>query len=145
MGRLKKDHSGWHSHGLYLKYQQPTVEEPTFKHKRKKNTNKWCKGKVGREHDLLRIFYRTYNNGRGYEWDYYNNKLYRIIITRCMTCGKEFWSNKGKNIPLVIPVRLESVKMPVQVKVNGKAVPIDYREYETNRYWCSACQMWELK
>lgn len=51
MGRLKKDHSGWKSHGKWLKYQHPKIEEVPKQGKKSKNTRKWCKGKVGVKHD----------------------------------------------------------------------------------------------
>lgn len=51
MGRLKKDHSNWRTMGLWKKYQHPNVYETPKRVKRSKNTKRWCKGKVGREHD----------------------------------------------------------------------------------------------
>ena len=38
MGRLKRDHSGWRTSGLWLKYQNPMVEDKPLKGKSKKNT-----------------------------------------------------------------------------------------------------------
>lgn len=142
MARLKRDHSGWHSHGLYKKYQDPKIKEAPVKQKSKKDTKKWCKGKVGVEHDLIRTFYRSYNHGRQYDFDYYNGKLMKYIECSCVTCGKTFYRPNNKSIRLVIPVRSDGVRMPIQVKVDGKAVPIDPMAYSSH-HWCSACQMWE--
>lgn len=51
MGRIKKDHSNWKTMGLWKRFQYPKVEEESKKPKSKKNTKKWCKGKVGVKHD----------------------------------------------------------------------------------------------
>lgn len=50
MGRLKKDHTGWRTSGLWLKYKFPTINEYLPRLKRKKDTKKWCKGKKGIKH-----------------------------------------------------------------------------------------------
>lgn len=52
-------------------------EVPQHKGKRK-NTKKWCKGKVGVEHSFLPVLK---------EFTYMS-----IRISRCENCGKEKWS-----------------------------------------------------
>lgn len=143
MAKISHGANTWSSEGLAKKYKaQENFDSGKIKHKSKKDTNKWCKGKVGREHELIRTFYRTWNNGKGYDWEYHDNKLYKLLVTRCLTCGKEFWHNKGKTAPLIIPVRSEGFRMPVQVKVNGKAIPIEPRLF--THHWCESCERWEL-
>lgn len=117
MGRIKKDHSGYHTHGLWKKYQQPSVEDKPTKHKSKKNTKRWCRGKVGSEHALVRRF-------KHYGW---SSRRSNVIYTVCTNCGKKFCKTKNSGIPLEIEIdeSNESVVYPVQVKVNGEAVPID--------------------
>lgn len=141
MGRLKKDHSGWKTSGLYMKYQQPAIKEKPVKQKSKKDTNKWCKGKVGREHDLIRVFYHTYDNGRYFDYDYWNGRLFYLTIGMCKTCGKTFWGNKAKSMPLIIPVRSHSLSVPVQVKINGRALPFEYHERHGD--YCEYHEEWE--
>lgn len=76
MGRLKKDHDGWKSAGLWLKYQYPKIEEePRTTHK-KKNTRKWCKGRKGVEHD-----YELVEKHKFLDWSW---KIYK-----CINCGKQ--------------------------------------------------------
>ena len=137
MARLKRDHSGWSSHGLYLKYQQPKVDETVHSKKTKKNTRKWCRGKVGVEHKLERYFWR-------YGWA---SKRSTWIRSRCTECRKEFHS-KDSSIPLRIELdESDGVAHPVQVKLNGKAIPFDREtiEYINNGYggyWCGQCHEW---
>lgn len=137
MGRLKKDHSGWHTSGLWLKYKEPTVEEQQPRHKSKKNTREWCRGKKGQPHELIRVFYRTHGNGKYFDWGYWNGRLFKYTETVCTNCGKRFW-NKNKGIPLVIPVKDESEEYPVQVKVNGVIQPIHPSRY-LDQHYCWDC------
>lgn len=135
MARLKRDHSGWSSSGLYLKYQQPTTNEEPIKKSSKKNTTKWCRGKSGVEHQLQRYFWR-------YGWE---SKRTNWIRTRCVDCRKEF-HRKDSNIPLRIDIDEDNcyVSYPVQVKVNGKAIPFNFCQLESLRleswHWCKRCK-----
>lgn len=134
MARLKHDHSGWRSHGLYKKYQSPAVDEAAHSRKTKKNTRKWCRGKVGTEHVLRRYFWHT-----GWE-----SKRTNWIRSKCVVCGKEF-RNKDKSIPLTIELdERDGKSYPIQVKVNGIAIPIDYKMYHDGRHWCYACDEWHF-
>lgn len=133
MGRLKKDHSGYRSSGLYTKYKSPSVNEKPIQHKSKKNTIKWCKGKIGVEHVAERYFYH-------FRW---TNKRTNWIMTRCIVCRKEL-NRKDNSIPLRIELDdADGKPYPIQVKVNGLAVPIDYRLHDNKYHWCSGCQEWE--
>ncbi len=135
MGKIKRDHSGWHSSGLWLKYQSPSVQEASKPPKKKKNTRKWCKGKQGVEHVIQRRF-------RHYGW---STKRSKYIYTVCVVCRKEFHAN-NTSVPLKIEIdeTNQSIVFPIQVKVNGKAVPIDYHLFE-NEYYCWQCKEWHSK
>lgn len=76
MARLKRDHSGWRSSGLYLKYQQPKVDEIVHSKKTKKNTKKWCKGNVGVRHVYQRVERTEFMT---FVWS----------TNRCDNCGKK--------------------------------------------------------
>ena len=82
MARLKRDHSGWHSYGLYKKYQSPAVDEPAPKPRvKKKDTNKWCRGKVGVKHDYHRFEKLPRSFERDWAWIY--------VDLKCINCGKK--------------------------------------------------------
>lgn len=82
--RLKEDASSYKAMGLKKKLEEiPAV----FKHKNKKDTKKWCKGKVGVEHN--------------YELQVPKNEIlggWRLIPI-CNNCGKQdyhgvyYWCN----------------------------------------------------
>jgi len=109
MARLKKDHSGWRSHGLYLKYKEPTENKP----KSKKDTNRWCRGRVGREHNLVR-----YKPVR-YHW--FSEPFYSYVRVKCLVCHKEMYKRKYINLPLVVEVvEIETKWQETYVPVNGK-------------------------
>lgn len=136
MARLKRDHSGYRSFGLYEKYQQPSVNEQPPKHKSKKNTSKWCRGKVGEEHQLYRYFYHSGWNGKRTSW----------VRSSCKKCRKEF-NTKRTDIPLHIEIDESNhgIKFPVQVKIDGKALPLDYRLFKEASYYCWQCEEWHSK
>lgn len=131
MGRLKRDHGGWHTSGLWLKYQQPTAKELPLKNRAKKDTNKWCRGKVGVEHELHQRIHLRFNSSTWYK-------------TWCKNCRKELHKKRVKSLPLHVEVKqgASSRAFPIQVKVNGKAIPIDSRLYEDNSYYCEQCEQW---
>ena len=137
MGRLKHDHSGWRSHGLWKKYQQPTVIEQPTKHKSKKNTRRWCKGKVGVEHALVRRF-------KHYGW---SSRRSKVIYTVCTVCRKEFYKTKNEGVPLQIEIdETDERAFPIQVKVNGRAIPFNECTLKAMRteHWvyCEYCKDW---
>ena len=130
MGQLKRDHGGYHSSGLWTKYQQPAVVERNV-HKSKKDTNKWCKGKVGKPHDWVQTLHRS----RYDAFTYYT--------CRCDTCGKRIYRKRVKSLPLHIDVRDQEGEIrhfPIQVKVNGRAIPIDPKRFSSE--YCWDCRDW---
>jgi len=130
MAKLKRDHGGYHSSGLWTKYQQPHVVEPTARKAKKKDTKKWCKGKVGVEHKWVQTLHRS----RYDRYSYYTSK--------CDTCKKVIYQKRVKSQPLKIEVEGSSGirSFPIQVKVNGKAIPIDPRRFTED--FCWQCMEW---
>lgn len=135
MAKISHGADTWRSEGLAKKYkEQASFETLKNKHKSKKNTRKWCKGKVGVQHDLIRYF-------KYYGW---TSKRSKYIQCRCKVCGKEFY-NKSSSIPLIIELDNKDGKSyPIQVKVNGIANPIDYRLFHDENLWCEHCQEWHV-
>lgn len=76
MGRLKKDHSGYKTSGLWAKYKYPQVNEGIRQPKPSKDTRRWCKGKVGLKHS-----YELVERHKGH-W-------YSFSLYRCASCGKK--------------------------------------------------------
>lgn len=133
MGRIKKDHSGWRTHGIFIKYQQPSIEN-NFKVKaKKKDTKKWCHGKPGVEHELYRHF----------EYFGWESKV-RWIKCECKNCGKRFYRKHDSSIPLTIPVDYSwpAEEYLVQVKVNDLPIPIESKYmYSPNSWYCLECDV----
>jgi len=123
MGRIKKDHSGYRTHGIFMKYQQPSIEDKSIKHKSKKDTNRWCRGKKGIEHKLYRKFYRTS----------FRNIRTNLIEVYCSECRKQLHKKSHAGIPLIIDVEDGNVESNykyvdnIQVKVNGKPLPMEWQ------------------
>lgn len=134
MARLKRGANTWRSEGLAKKYkEQASFDMLNNKiRRRKKDTRKWCRGKVGVEHKLYRYFYRS-------GWSGIRTNLIR---SRCENCGKEFHSNNS-NIPLRIELDEQDGKSyPIQVKMNGVAIPIDFTKFHSEYQWCDMCEKW---
>ena len=132
MGRLKRDHSGWGTTGKWLKYQEPTYPEKKYSGKSKKDTNKWCRGKVGVPH----------------EWHSYQDKIICWLEERyfpsytkivCINCKKKKVSRTKNAIkyPFHVWIESEYSRTQIQVKVNGRAIPMGYPP--ENSYWCEIC------
>jgi len=134
MAKISHGGNTWRSEGLVKKYKaQVSFDTPTNKHKSKKDTRKWCRGKIGIQHEIRRYFYRV-----GWE-----NKRTNWIRSKCINCDKEFRS-KNSSIPLIIELDYEDGKSyPIQVKMNGIAIPINYQLFQGGHY-CNACQIWEF-
>lgn len=77
MGRLKKEHGGYRTSGLWEKYKP--LGETVRKPRAKKDTKKWCRGKVGVKHQFYTVEEHT---GCRYIW----------IQGRCVNCGKKQWT-----------------------------------------------------
>lgn len=135
MGRLKKDHSGWRSSGLYLKYQSPKINEQPTKAKSKKDTVKWCRGKVGREHEWHRF--------ENMKWDWeLDNYVEKYIHLRCVQCGKEKYAKTAKsaNYPLHIWIDEKYCGAdPIQVRVNGEYLPLTIYDFKKGKWYCHEC------
>ncbi len=58
-------------------------EKPLPPKASKKNTKKWCKGKVGKEHTLVCMTGEEAKGGHGYRF----SKAWRYLV--CTACGKE--------------------------------------------------------
>lgn len=135
MGRIKKDHSGWRTHGIWLKYQNPKVNEIPVKPKSKKDTNKWCRGKVGREHEWHRF--------QKMEWSWrMDDYVDPYIEIHCVECGKEKYAktSKAANYPLHIWIDQKYCGAdPIQVRVNGEYKPLTMYDYKKGKYYCHEC------
>lgn len=95
--RLKEDKTSWHSSAIIKRdFKHGNVPIPERSHtKGHKDTRRWCRGRIGREHLMQREIKRWYPHSSGY------------IIARCAACRKEFytWNNKKYNhLPLHIEV-----------------------------------------
>lgn len=53
MAKVSHDADSWKASGVLRRDARQTKDEPNIKHPGKKNTKRWCKGKVGREHTLV--------------------------------------------------------------------------------------------
>lgn len=51
---------------------------------RKRNTKRWCRGKVGQEHDYQPVIK---------EW-HWNNRIFKNRFLKCSKCGREEWRGK---------------------------------------------------
>lgn len=139
MAKISHGAHSWRSEGLAKKYkeQEKIAFDIPSRHKAKKNTRKWCRGKVGVSHTLERYFWR-------YGWE---SKRTNWIRTRCVECGKEFY-NKDSSIPLRIELdESDGIRYPVQVKLNGRAIPFDRQTIEHinsnySGWWCEQCHEW---
>lgn len=133
MGRLKKDHSGWRTHGLWKKYQTPTVIDKPFIIKKKKDTQKWCRGKVGIEH----IWHRYQHAHYDWEIDRYRDAWVEI---KCQECGKRSYKRMAKtsHMPMHLFVHQENRRTQIQVRVNGKILSFDSPRQD--QYWCHYCR-----
>lgn len=125
MARLKKDHSGYRSSGLYKKYlPQPEVPKRL---RGKKDTTKWCKGKVNVPHRLYRRSKQAYIADKGYVDLGYTE-------TYCKDCGKRFWRTTG--VPLSLRIKHKRKVTPIPVKVNGTLQKLSSDWYRYEQCWC---------
>ena len=133
MAQIKRDHGGYYSSGLWIKFQQPdtSINDDPKRKSKKKDTVKWCKGKVGVKHH----FYQTLWKSRWSDHVYYN--------TECSVCKKEVYKKRIKSLPLHYEIQQESKIYPVQVKVDGVAVPINHLAW--THYWCGGCKEWHYQ
>lgn len=125
MGRLKKDHSGWKTTGIWKKYQQPSIIE-RVPNKSKKDRVRWCGGKTNKEHQLIRYFERR--------WISFDTRSkYKWIKCKCSICGKRLHKEKDTSIPLHIELDNLfdiSEKYQIPVKINGVILPFKKNKKE---------------
>ena len=100
MARIKKDKTSWHAGGvIHRDNRHDKSVDGTVGFSKKKNTKKWCKGIVGRVHQLI------------WQESKYTRKISRnqpVMEVACENCGKVFetdWGffgrpKKGKDIML---------------------------------------------
>lgn len=80
--RLKEDNSSYKAESIKRRnFRQSPVDNVVIKRKSKKNTKKWCKGKLGREHDWEITFPK--NESILHKWR-------RLPV--CKICKKQDWS-----------------------------------------------------
>lgn len=83
MARISDDDSSWKASGVQHRDFRHTHNGPEVSSRaKKKNTRKWCKGVVGREH--------TFNVGvAAPRWNRFRDGRPMWIVDKCSTCGKE--------------------------------------------------------
>ena len=96
MGRLRKDHSGWSTHGKWLKLQAVKTIDNEPKHKSKKNKAKWCKGKAGKEHTLIRLKPLNYCD--------FDKQYLSYTRTVCVVCKRQFFKRASTHLLLKVEV-----------------------------------------
>lgn len=80
--RLKKDHNSYRASGIIKRDFKHDESQPIRENfHKKKNTRRWCKGKVGIEHDYKKAI----------KWQIGNHKYY---VSKCIHCGKERYLGK---------------------------------------------------
>ena len=89
MATLSEDSDSWKASGIRRRDFRSSKEEPeTNRHMgdQKKNTKKWCKGKVGREHDIVhQVRQRSYGT------------LHVDVCQRCQKEFKTYWPGWRRN------------------------------------------------
>lgn len=135
MGRLKREHGGYRTSGLWLKYQSPKIDETSVRSRSKKDTTKWCRGKVGREHEWHKFQEPKWSDEL---WGYENLR----VSIRCINCGKGKYTKTAKaaNYPLHIWVDEKYCGVdPVQVRINGEYKTLTLYDYKKDKYYCHEC------
>lgn len=77
MATLSEDGDSWKASGIKRKDFRNTKNGPeVIKPRSKKNTKRWCRGKVGKEHKIIHQPHPTYGK-------------FGTHVDRCDECGKE--------------------------------------------------------
>lgn len=101
MATLSEDDSSWRASGIIrrdFRHTKGEPEAPTRAVRGRKNTKRWCKGIVGRKHDVRTVVEnphvcgpdcsaRRENGGSGYHRWGVNRS-----VTKCVACGMNAWS-----------------------------------------------------
>lgn len=134
MGQLKRDHSGYRTSGLWKKYQQVIGVIPEPKHKSKKDTLKWCRGKRGVEHEWHRF------QSKRYDWEI-DDYVDPYIRTKCVECGKSAYKRIAKTSSMPLHAFIyddHNERVQIQVRVNGNIIP--FTETYRGKWWCLSCR-----
>lgn len=87
--RIKRDKTNWNATSIIKRDVRHSHDEPRVSLKSKKDTKRWCRGKVGVEH----------------VWERYAKYYKMFIYTRCINCKKEDYGKRSKNTS--IPLRID--------------------------------------
>lgn len=134
--RLKEQHDGYSSMGLWLKYQRPAASERIIKPRAKKDKNRWCGGRKGVEHQWHRYQKMHWNDEK---WDY--EDYYEII--ECFSCYERLTKSHKKpegELPLHLWIKQYDGSYAVQLSINGIPQPIKQLVYNKDQRWCWQCQ-----
>lgn len=135
--RLKEQHDGYSSMGLWLKYQRPEVNERIIKPRAKKDKKTWCKGIKDQEHSWHRYQKMSYSNET---WEYEPPAYEVIECSRCWERLTKSHKQPEGELPLHLWLRQEDGSYAVQLSVNGKYQPIKQLVYKKDARWCWQCQ-----
>lgn len=130
--RLKQDHSGYSSSGLWLKYNQSDPRSRLSKKKPKPCLHEWHKYEV----------YRYKRTRWGYNEGDPIGVRYEIV---CSNCGKEKSVKSSKTLKTIFHPMIQSKNEPtfVQIKINGEYLPlpryITRPRSEDGFEWCYEC------
>lgn len=80
MARLSDDGDSWKATGLRKKWADWEHEHRPPMKAKGKNKKRWCKGKVGREHDYKTVPYK-------FRWSRMASDFY--LVDKCSKCGRE--------------------------------------------------------
>ena len=114
MAKISENHSGYRASGIYKKYLSPIIVEHNLI-KSKKDAVKWCGGKVGKEHKLIRYFDRPWT-------DFSTPSKYKYIKCKCQVCEKQLFRKNDSSIPLKIDLDNQceySLTYQIQIKVKN--------------------------
>ena len=139
MAKLSHGADTWRSEGLLGRYKSQLKSEEEPKYKSKKDTVKWCRGKVGVAHEWHR------KQRARWDWDTEEEYVSSYVEIWCANCKKQAYKRFGNAVykfPLHIAVTGKSLAYAVQVKVNGKAIPFPPEWFYEKAYYCSQCHKW---
>lgn len=139
MAKLSHGADTWYSEGLLDKYKAQIASEQEPKHKSKKDTKKWCRGKVGVKHEWHR------KQRTRWDWDTDEEYVSPYVEVWCVNCHKQAYKRFGNavfNMPLHIAVIEKSRAYAIQVKVDGKAIPMPAEWFYKPSHYCNYCGKW---
>lgn len=83
--RPRYDLTKWSQSGVQRRDRRATHDDPPERalSRRKKDTKRWCRGKVGQEHDYVHWYTKTYS---------FFNRTYTVY--RCSRCRKKHYTDE---------------------------------------------------